>query len=145
MKTRKATKKDIPQMLEIIKINNPKHPKKLITKELKEMFSKSPHKPTYLLLEDKKEILGFGGFISSWVDNMIINMFWVNVNSKYQKKGIGTKIVEGLIKEIKKIKNPKPKMITISTKIPLFYKKFGFKKITSKYDRDYVLMGKNLR
>ena len=74
MKIRKARKKDIPQMLEIIKSNNPKYPKKLALKEIQEMFSKSMLKPTYIVAEDKNEILGFGGFISSWVDNMVFKI-----------------------------------------------------------------------
>lgn len=143
MKIRKATKKDLKLMLKIVEINNPTYPGRVL-KEFEEMFSKSLLKPTYILLEDKKEILAFGGFIPSWVDNNVYNLFWINVNPKYQNKGIGTRIVKELLKEIKKIKNPKPKMVTISTKIPLFYQKLGFKKMTLKYDKDYILMGKLL-
>lgn len=36
-------------------------------------------------------------------------------------------------------------MILISTKILKFYEKFGFKKITSKYDKDYILMEKKIK
>ncbi|NPE26990.1 GNAT family N-acetyltransferase [Methanococcoides sp. SA1] len=141
MKIRKATKRDVEKMVEIISINSPKYPKKLATKEIREMFSKSLIKPTYLLLEDKGRILGFGGFASSWADAMIYNLFWITVHPDFKNKGVGKRIVESLIKEVKKIKKPKAKMVTISTEIPAFYKKFGFKKISSKYDGDYVLMG----
>ena len=108
------------------------------------MFSKSLLKPTYIFAEDKKEILAFGGFIPSWIDNLVFNIFWVNTNPKYKSQGIGSKLMEDLINIIKKEKNIKAKMILISTKIPNFYKKFGFKKITSKYDGDYILMSLNL-
>ncbi len=145
MKIRKATKKDIKQMLEIVKINNPTYLKNLALKEINEMFSLSLIKPTYLVLEDKKEILGFGGFAPSWADNMIYNLFWINVHPNFKNKGAGKRIVESLIKEIKEIKKPLVKMILISTKIPSFYERFGFEKITQKYDGDYILMGKVLR
>jgi|TARA_B100001971_G_scaffold207554_1_gene227890 N-acetylglutamate synthase-like GNAT family acetyltransferase len=144
MKTRKATKKDIPQMFEILKINSPKYPKKLAFQELNEMFSKSLIKPTYIVAENKKEILGFGGFIPSWIDNRVFNIFWVNTNPKYKNQGIGFKLMTDLINRIKKTRNINVKMILISTRIPLFYKKFGFKKVTSKYDRDYILMSRNI-
>ena len=139
MKIRKATLKDIQQMLKVIGLNSPKYPKTLAKKEIKEMFSGSLHKPTYLIIEDNREIVAFGGFIRSWVDDMIFNIFWVNTNPQYKNKGFGTKLIEGLINEIKNIKEkPKAKMIVISTKIPSFYKKFGFKTITNKYDRNYI-------
>ena len=144
MRFRKAKKEDISKMFEILKINNPKYPKKLAFQELNEMFSKSLIKPTYIVVEDKKEILAFGGFIPSWVDNMVFNIFWVNTNPKYKNQGVGSRLMEDLINRIKKIKNIKAKMILISTKIPSFYKKFGFKKITSKYDKDYIIMSLNL-
>ena len=145
MKIRKATEKDIKQMFEIIISNGSKYPRALAMKELKEMFSLSLIRPTYLLLEDKKEILGFGGFSQSWADNMIYNLFWINIHPNFKGEGVGKRIVEALIKEVKKIKEPKAKMIILSTKIPSFYKKFGFRNITSKYDRDYVLMGMILK
>ena len=144
MRFRKAKKEDISKMFEILKINNPKYPKKLAFQELNEMFSKSLIKPTYIVVEDKKEILAFGGFIPSWVDNMVFNIFWVNTNPKYKNQGVGSRLTEDLINRIKKTKNIKAKMILISTKIPSFYKKFGFKKITSKYDKDYIIMSLNL-
>ena len=142
---RKAKKEDILQMLEIINVNSPKYPKRIAIKEIKEMFSQSLHKPTYIVAKEKKEIGAFGGFISSWIDSMIFNIFWMNTNPKYKNKGIGTKLMKELIKRIKSIKEKsKAKMIIISTKIPSFYKKFGFKKITSKYDREYILMALNI-
>ena len=143
MKIRKATKKDIPQMMEIIKLNSSKYSKNVAFKELNEMFSKALLKPTYIVVEEKKKIVAFSGFIRSWVDNMVVDIFWTNTHPDYQKKGIQTKLMNDLIKRIKKI--GKTKMILISTKIPKFYEKFGFKKITSKYDRNYILMEKRLK
>ena len=139
MRFKKAKKEDISKMFEILKINNPKYPNKLAFQELNEMFSKSLLKPTYIVAEDKKEILAFGGFISSWIDNMVFNIFWANTNPKYKSQGVGSKLMKDLIDRIKKTKNIKPKMILISTKIPEFYKKFGFKKVTSKYHQDHII------
>ena len=137
---RKAKKDDISKMFEILKINNPKYSKRLAFQELNEMFSKSLLKPTYIVVEDKKEILAFGGFIPSWIDNMVFNVFWINTNPKYKGQEIGSNLMKSLIDRIKKEKDIKAKMILISTKIPDFYKKFGFKKITQKYDKNYYLM-----
>jgi ribosomal protein S18 acetylase RimI-like enzyme len=145
MEFRKAKKEDISKMFKILKVNNPKYPKKLALKELNEMFSKSLIKPTYIIAKDKKEILAFGGFCPSWTDNLIFNIFWINTNPKDKNQGIGSKLIKNLIKRIKETKKFKVKMILISTKIPNFYKKFGFKTIKRNYDKNYDLMGLKLK
>lgn len=141
MRFRKARTEDIPQMLEIIKLNNPNYPKKLALKELKEMFSESLSKPTYIVAEEKGNIVAFNGYIRSWVDNLVVNLFWLNTHPKYIKQGIGSRLVNNLVRRIRDPKEtPKAKLVTISTKIPSFFMRLGFKTIAKKYDRDYDLM-----
>lgn len=141
MKFRKARKKDISQMFEIIKMNNKTYSKNLVLKELNEMFSDSLLKPTYIVVEDKGKIVAFNGYIRSWVDNLVVNFFWLNTHKDYAKKGVGSKLVKDLIKRIRDPKEkPRAKIITISTRIPSFFKKLGFKTIKKHYDRDYDLM-----
>ena len=84
MKIRKATKKDLSKMYEIIKLNHSTYPKQLAIKEFKEMFSKSLIKPTYLVVEKKGKIVAFNGFAPSWIDNMIFDLFWKNTHPDYQ-------------------------------------------------------------
>jgi len=143
MKIRKATKKDISQMIKIIRLNNPQYPGDS-SKEIKEMFSNSLFKPTYVVAEENKKVLAFNGYVSSWVDNNVYNLFWANTHPDYRNKGIQSKLIKEIIKIIKNIKTPKAKMILISTKIPSFFKRFGFKETNSRYDRDYILMEKKL-
>jgi len=145
MKIRKASKKDVLQMMEIIKLNNPTYPRNVALKEINEMFSKALLKPTYIVAEERGRIVAFNGFIRSWVDNMVVNIFWVNTHPDHIEKGIQTKLMNNLIKRIKKFGKPKVKIILISTNIPNFYKKFGFKKLTSKYDKNYIIIGKKLK
>ncbi len=141
MKFRKAKKGDIPQMLEIIKINDPKYPKKMIIKGINEMFSNSLIKPTYIVAEDKGKIIAFNGYIRSWVDNLVVNFFWLNTHPKYINKGAGSKLIKDLIKRIRSSKEkPKAKLIILSTKIPSFFEKLGFRTIKKQYDKDYDLM-----
>ena len=141
MKFRKAIKRDISQMFNIIKMNNKTYPKRLALKELNEMFSKSLLKPTYIVAEDKGKIVAFNGYIHSWVDNLFVNFFWWKIHKDYMNKGIASKLVKDLIKRIRNSKEkPKAKIITISTRLPLFFRKLGFKTIKKNYDRDYDLM-----
>jgi len=146
IKIRKATKKDIQEILKLVKSNNPKYPFRQIRKEVEDMFSKSLLKPTYLVVEKEGKIIGCGGFIRSWADNAIFNIFWINVLKKYQKKEIGTKLLEEIIRRICETKEePSAKMITISTNKTRIYKRLGFKKMGKKYDGDYFLMGKIIK
>jgi N-acetylglutamate synthase-like GNAT family acetyltransferase len=142
---RKATKKDTKEILEIIKLNSPKYPLQEAKKEILEMFSKSFNKPTYFVAQQEKKIIALGGFIRSWADNTLLEMFWISVHPDFKSRGIGKKIVETLIEEITNLKSkPKPKLILISTKIPSFFEKFGFKIVSRNYDKDYSLMEKRL-
>ena len=128
-------------MFNIIKMNNKTYPKRLALKELNEMFSKSLLKPTYIVAEDKGKIVAFNGYIRSWVDNLVVNFFWLNTHKDYMNKGVASKLVKDLIKRIRNPKEkPKAKIITISTRLPLFFRKLGFKTIKKNYDRDYDLM-----
>ena len=128
-------------MLVIINLNNPKYPKNLALKELNEMFSDSLFPPTFIILEEKNEIMSFGGYSNSGVDDMIYNVFWINTPPEHSGKGFGRKLIENIIDRIKKEKSPRAKMIILSTKIPRYYNKFGFKSI-QKYDGNYRLMSK---
>jgi len=145
MKIRKATKKDISAMVSIIKLNSPNYPVAHAKKEMNEMFGAALQKPTYIVAEKEKKVVGFGGFISSWIDNMIYDMFWISIHPDYKGISIGTKIINEIIASVKKERKPLPKMIVISTKIPKYYKKFGFKKLSNKYDGDYILMGLEIK
>ncbi len=141
MKFRKAGKKDIPEMMEIIKVNYPKYSEKAALNELHEMFSNSLIKPIYIVVEDKGKIVAFSGYIRSWVDYLVVNFFWFNTHPDHMNKGIGSKLARNLIERIRDPEEkPMAKIITLSTRIPSFFKKFGFKTISKSYDRDYDLM-----
>ena len=75
------------------------------------MFSKSLIKPTYLVAEEKGKLVGCGGFIPSWVDNNVYDLFWLSVHPNFKNKGVGKNIVRYLIKGVRKIREPKAKMI----------------------------------
>ena len=145
MKFRNAKKEDIPHMFTIIQKNWPKYPKTLARKELEEMFSTALIKPTYIVAEEHKEIVAFAGFSPSWRDNLIFNMFWINVHPEHKGKEIGSKLITAVIDNIQNIKNPQAKLILISTEMPSFYKKFGFRKKGPAYDKKYVVMSLRLR
>lgn len=144
MRFREARRNDVPDMLDILRINNSHYPKTRALRELDEMFSSALVRPTYIVAEENRDILAFGGFIPSWVDNMIFNIFWVNTHPRHERRGVGSRLMNELISRIRKVAEIDAKMILISTKIPAFYKRHGFKKVTSRYDGDYALMSLSL-
>ncbi len=142
IKIRLARKDDLLQMIELAKINFPDYPIEMAKKELSEMFFNYLYKPTYIVAEFKGKIIGYNGFIISWVDNLIVDIFWVNTYPDYRGKGVQSKLMNETIKQIKK--NSKIKIVLLSTEIPSFFKKFGFEIINKKYDNKYFLMEKRL-
>ena len=109
-------------------------------KEILAMFKNYVIKPIYYVAEDKWEIKWFAGFIISRMDYRIYNIFWVNVDPKYQRQGIGTKLIEKVLTTIKSYKGKfKAKTVLLTTTKPTFYEKFGFKKLKEYKKNDYLM------
>ncbi|MDE1871350.1 MAG: GNAT family N-acetyltransferase [Candidatus Micrarchaeota archaeon] len=121
----------------IVGINYSKLYQKKSKLEIEAMFNNYVYNPRYLVAEDNSKILGFAGYIQSWMDYNFYQMFWVNVLPEHQGKGIGTTLVKRIIQLIKNKKDAY--FILLTTTKPKFYERFGFK-IMMKYRNNYVLM-----
>jgi ribosomal protein S18 acetylase RimI-like enzyme len=102
MKIRLMKKEDVITCAAIVGANYSKKYQKSSTFELLDMFNKISIKPTYFVAEEKEELVGFAGFIQSWMDYNIYQIFWVNVLPEWQGKGIGKALVAKIITEIRK-------------------------------------------
>ncbi len=141
MDLRLAKKSDIEDIIHIIAKAFSNEDAKLAKKEISEMFSKSFNKPTYVVAIEKNEIIGFAGFIQSWFDSNIYEIFWVTISPDFQKKGIGIKIVGDIVRRIKLFKDHlKADAIILSTFSPEFFMKCGFEKISTLSDNKRFLM-----
>jgi N-acetylglutamate synthase-like GNAT family acetyltransferase len=130
MKIQLLTKKDIKEASRIVGMNYSKKYEDSSSLELKEMFSKAPVRPYYYVAKEGNTVVGFAGYMQSWMDYNVYQIFWVNVDPQYQKKGIGKLLVGKIVEEIKKKK--KVKLILLTTSSPLYYEKhFNFKTIES--------------
>ena len=143
MKIRLLQKKDIRSAAKIVGLNYSLEYERKSTLELKDMFGHSAIKPVYYVAEDKKKIVDFAGFIQSWMDYNIYQIFWVNVLPEKQRQGIGKELVARIIKEIRKKKDAQLILLTAdgNTKNEKYYQKyFGFKTIGLFDQKSYHLM-----
>jgi len=138
MKIRMLQQGDIEKCSKIVCQNYSKKYEKTSFLEMEAMFKNHTVKPQYIVAEEKGEIVGFAGYIQSWMDYNIYNIFWVNVDQSHQRKGIGSALVEKIIKTIEK---KKANMILLTTSKPKFYsKRFNFKTLSKFNENKYDLM-----
>ncbi len=114
--------------------------------EMKAEFANKVYPPKYVVAEEGGEVVGLGGYIQSWMDYHVYNIFWIAVEPRQQGRGIGTKIVRKIISDIKKkIGESSAHMVLLTTDKPRFYsKKFGFRILASFGDMEHKLMGLKL-
>ncbi len=129
MKVRKLRKSEIDIVCKIVEENYPPgHDDEDLSKkckaELEAMFVRSVIKPEYYVVEDKGEIIGFGGFFQSWMDYNVYEICWINIRPCYQLKEKGRFLINELIKRIKKRKGAR--LVFLAAIVVDFYKKFGF-------------------
>lgn len=133
---------DVKEAASIVRKNYSKQYEKLASNELKEMFSSSSNRPIYFVAKHNKEVVGFAGYIQSWMDYSIYEIFWVNVLPEKQKKGIGRMLVSKIIGEIKKKKNSRTILLSANHTVgnSSYYKQqFGFRAVF-KFGNRYHLM-----
>lgn len=137
---RKIKRQDIPHASKIVELNYSKKWKRHVTNEIRETFGNCVLKPEYVVAEDKGKIIGFAGYSQSWINYHIYNIFWVNVDIKYQRRGVGKLLIKNILKRLKsKTGENKANMILLTAKSPEYYKKFGFKILNEFKEKDYLM------
>ncbi len=137
MKMRAIKPSDIKAAAKIIELNYASQYRWLDRENITAMFNNYIGKPKYLVAEEKSNMVGFAGYIETWMDYSVYNIFWVNVDPAHQGQGIGRALVTAVIKIIKK---KKASLVLLTTNQPRFYRQFGFKTVMKFGKKGYLLM-----
>jgi amino-acid N-acetyltransferase len=122
MKIRKAIIKDIPKVHRII--NNFAGQNLLLPCSFNQLYENIRD---FWVCEKKGKVAGCGALHIFWGDLAEIRS--LAVVQPEQRKGIGTKLVKTILQEAKNLKIPK---IFLLTKVPKFFGRFGFQKISKR-------------
>jgi ribosomal protein S18 acetylase RimI-like enzyme len=127
---RKLRRDDIAAACAIVAKNYSPHYAALARRELEAMFTgSSVVRPTYFAVVEKGRLLGFAGYIVSWMDYSVGNVFWVNVDPAFQRRGIGKMLLEKIIAHART--NPDMDVLLLTAKIPEYYRRnFGFRTLS---------------
>lgn len=143
MDIRLLTENDIPRAAAIVGINYTPEWEANATDELHGMFSNAPIRPLYYVAEEAGKIIGFAGFIQSWMDYAVYEIFWVNVLPEKQGQGIGNKIFSRIIETIRHENASALILLTATEKNARYYAKhFNF--VVLQTIGDYSLMSLSL-
>lgn len=95
-------------------------------------------KPKFYVCDGQFELLGFGGYAQSWMDEFNYNIIRINTSPYHLQKGVGVSIVNKCIDDIKNI--PIAKIITLCTDKPAYYEKhWGFHITAEMPDNEYYM------
>lgn len=80
--------------------------------------------PAYYVADSERgEVIGFAGMMSSFLMHGIWDLIWINVKKEYQREGVGKRLTEYRVTEIKRCNGS---AIHLMTQSPLFFEKLGF-------------------
>lgn len=126
---------DIPACLGIVRDNYSIATAQSCHIELGQSFGDAAWKPIFYVAELQGEIVGVGGYAVSWINYGIYDITWINVARRFQRRGIGRRIVNRCIEDIRAV----GLLVMLSTDIPEYYKRWwGFEQCFS-YGQDVVM------
>lgn len=125
---RAMTPADLPALLEIASEAWGRLTGQTAQPDFCEMFSGSAWRPHYYVAVVEDEVVGMIGWKTSWLCYGIYDLFWLAVRKNYRKKGIGRKLVERCLFDLKALAD----VVMLVTNVPDFYSKnWGFRLVAN--------------
>ena len=80
--------------------------------------------PIYYIADNEGgEVVGFAGMMQSYIMYGVWDFIWINVKKEFQKEGVGKRLVEYRLAEIKRCDG---RAVHLMTQSPDYFSKFGF-------------------
>lgn len=144
IKIRRTSLDDIPSLTRIVHRNYAKETAEHFFDEINLSFSSALCRPWFYTAEDDElGVVGCAGYGTSWLAYGAYSLFWVNVDVRAQRRGVGTTLVQQCIDDL----SHRATLILLATTIPGFYSKnWGFAARTdfSSDQTTYTLMSLEL-
>ena len=124
MKIRKYEAKDREALINILRLNTPEFFVRSEEQDFLQYMERDSQ--NYFIIEEAKTIIGSGGFNYGFENGKTARISWGMIHPEWQGKGVGTKLTQFRIEEIKK--NPEIRKIQVRTTqvVYRFYEKQGF-------------------
>jgi|ERR1700722_2073770 len=80
--------------------------------------------PSYYVADNEHgEVVAFAGMMASFLMDGVWDLIWSNVKKEFQREGIGKKLMEYRLNEIKRCNGS---VVHLMTQSPAYFSKFGF-------------------
>jgi N-acetylglutamate synthase-like GNAT family acetyltransferase len=127
---RRATRRDLPAMLDIIAQTFAKEDAATAKGELIAIMKGASCEHIFLVAFIDGAMVGLAGLVQSWLDFNAYEILWVGVRPGLQGLGVGQTIIKELLKQAGSIKGRSAvRTILLSTEAVGFFKKCGFTSI----------------
>ena len=115
---------DIMQLVELLRLNTPKFFDPNEEKDFVNYLEK--HSENYFVIEDNSAIIGGGGFNYGFENGKTARISWDIMHPDMQRKGIGRKLTDFRIEQIKKNTSINKIVVRTTQLTYQFYEKIGF-------------------
>lgn len=137
---RKYKEKDKTELISLLRLNTPKF---FAPSEEKDFIDYlDGHAENYFVIEESNKIIGAGGFNYGFDNGATTRISWDMIHPEKQGKGIGTKLTNFRIDEIKKNSHIHKIVVRTTQLVYEFYEKIGFQ--LERVEKDYWAVGFDL-
>lgn len=137
---RPYTSQDKEQIMELLRLNTPEFFHEEEEDNLIDYLDH--HAQHYFVVEDAGIIVGAGGYNTGFNDGKAVRISWDMIHPGFQGKGIGRKLTQYRIDEIKTLPEVEVIIVRTTQLVYQFYQKLGFRLI--KTERDFWAQGFDL-
>jgi len=136
MRIRSIVEDDIPTLASIVAENYDAHCAQMFYPDARCALADGAWRPRFLVADVDGKAVGCACWSVDWSSWGVFNICWVQVEKQRQRRGIGKGLIEAVLAELR----PQATLILLSTSLPTYYHRWGFRELCS-YPSAYVYDG----